>query len=460
MPYSGKWRVVCVTEELQIEEFNKNLGLEPYNWLIELDDGSSILWDEAVEYIDVYSNLDSFLPYETPIWPWYVEERDGVKVSRTDIERDLADVTSEEAQPLGGRWKIVKEQWLRIHRNGLVEIQSVAESADFDVERNHIVGLSLSKERTQLIFYVIAYFINHHREGIADLSSGQWKIDLVKTDESHRQISGSLPVVPQPILYGATVSQALRELIGYDNLLLFDGAPDVIETLDLKYISKSSEASCYTESLSISRKDMEVIYETKQEPLKPASIYFKEEDTGLISIKNRVLVHEILEEIDSLDFFTMPQPGKYMQVEGQERTYNLRVRSKSGKEFFCTGEFHRLGLPPEWPDFVSILEGIVGSKIKLGHIIDKKLYEYRPMPDRDVQFCMVRFPFAGQDYTYLCNDEIIQTGDTVSAPLGPDNTPTEGMVINVFKAHPKDAPYPYEKIKSIFCKIAAEDKEV
>lgn len=505
------------------KEFNKANGMEPYNSLIDCNDGSSMLWDSGIQFIDVYSDWGPFLNYTEPLTPWLLEERvfdchvnnKTLKFDNKVLESDnkMLDFTDEENEnssyvkvvdcsdhnnDLKGHERV---QLVRIYRDGTIELHNFIDFHDTSelcndaseesndrlnpycnevqasthkLKVNHDMPAScdesttwqISKERVQLIFYVLGYFLNHHYEGSTDLSSGSWMITLYKDESVMRHITGSLPICKQPILYGLSVSHVLRDLLDEPKVLLFDGDPDYVEEFYFSYACEHSSGRVYTETLRINRSDLTLKYEkhyshTNSESA-TASASIGHLQTGqlgmandvVVELQSRTLVLELLEELDNVEYFTKPVPRKLVpDLEPYKRTYELKLSGKSGAEFTCQGGFHKDGLPDEWPDFAFVLDTTLKENIKLGDIVKESLYEHAWIPDEEALFCMVELPVGLQEYTYLCTDDTIKIGDTVEVPVGAENIPTKGVVRNMIRALPKNAPYPYRRIKKVIRKL-------
>lgn len=68
-------------------------------------------------------------------------------------------------------------------------------------------------------------------------------------------------------------------------------------------------------------------------------------------------------------------------------------------------------------------------------------------------FVSVEFPddpnVAGMTYWYLCDDESVEVGDGVIAPLGRHNNLQQGVVRARIHEYEEEAPFPFHLIKGI-----------
>lgn len=74
---------------------------------------------------------------------------------------------------------------------------------------------------------------------------------------------------------------------------------------------------------------------------------------------------------------------------------------------------------------------------------------------RNYRYCQVRFEGVPRAYSYLTNDDSIQPGDYVLAPLGQNDYERTGKVKRVDIYTAANAPYPPERTKHIICKTDA-----
>lgn len=74
---------------------------------------------------------------------------------------------------------------------------------------------------------------------------------------------------------------------------------------------------------------------------------------------------------------------------------------------------------------------------------------------RSYRYCQVRFDGISRAYSYLTEDDTIQPGDYVLAPLGQNDYERTGKVERVDVYTAANAPYPPERTKHIICKTDA-----
>lgn len=300
-------------------------------------------------------------------------------------------------------------------------------------------------------------FEKYELDFVTDVAA--WELAITDEDGKTTNITGSV--------YSDSkfhwLSDFIRDKLGRNDLILFDGNPDRVERIEVTYdrhleIKMGKPVNPehpyaiwdYHERLSIDRASETI--EHFRQIMSECDVYNKYHVSEGVS--------DFLDEtdIDALLEVEGNPPDVYIDPRRTDN-YKIVVTTKLGGPRETKGTFDKKGLPKDWPEFADRLYDFL-SFYGIGEFFDERTYGKVRRRINDMIFYNVVFENGGKEYCYL-SDEEYDVGDLVVVPAGRDNH--EAVVrIESIEYHPEDeAPFPVDKIKHVIRKFDEEtDKDL
>lgn len=352
------------------------------------------------------------------------------------------------------------EQHLTITADGRVRLSRYRFGAiGSDHELIEKINFKIAPEAaTSIMQAVSGYFSNEYDIDFA-ADVGSWDLTLVNTDERVFNSTGPLCYDLQTVKGG--LSDIIRSGLKRYDLLAFDGNPDVISKVEIKYHRNTKIKPGvipqgatwkyvtwdYNEQLTLDREAETLEHIQEIGPgCKVTNTYYVQE--GIINL---------LDEMD-IDVFSEIEGNPPDAVDNplESKNYEITVYTKHGEKRTVAGTFDKKGLPNDWPEFIDDVHDFMAF-YGIGEVFDERVYNKTKRRQSDYIFCNVIFEDGGRTYCYLADDDSVDEDDLVVVPAGPDNH--EAIVrIESIEYHPaEDAPFPLEKAKHILRKCTEND---
>ncbi|MDI9520440.1 MAG: hypothetical protein QM308_04700 [Bacillota bacterium] len=303
-------------------------------------------------------------------------------------------------------------------------------------------------------------FIVNQTRIIAD-DAGSW--DLVLTDEQGRiaEISGSLVSAPDFYDCEARLSRQIRSALNRWDLFVFDGEAqsDRLLSLMIDYCKTGIIADTDQENvLKNGKKHHEHI---KIDRSRSLLTYTKDSDgPNPITMSchlEEYLACYLLDGLDKAFFDDLPEVPDTPWIN-PKYTFSFQVIAefeKSGQTVL-SGDYHIDKLPKAWAWLMKRITNFLRVSI-YGDILNPNIFERHKRRKDDLMFLSVCFETDGQEYTYLCDDESVEIGDTVLAPVGNGSKTAWVEVVDILWLPESKAPYPMSRIKKAIGKEPAPE---
>lgn len=282
-----------------------------------------------------------------------------------------------------------------------------------------------------------------------------WQLELVDTEDRIVKISG--------LMFGKStfrsLSEFMREKLGRNDLLLFDGNYDPIDRIEAKYdrntkiMMKDREDDYviwdYHEKLVVDRESETIEY--FRQIAEECDVCHKYHVSGGVS--------QLLDNLDA-DVFSKKEgnPTDVYVDPLESRDYQIDIRTRRGKCRKITGTFDKKDLPINWSEFIeSLLEFV--SFYGMGEMLDERKYGKIRRRRNELIFCSVTFGEYGNQYWYLADEDIFEPGDFVIVPVGEDRHEEIARIESIEYHVKEEAPYPFDKIKHILRKFDRKTDE-
>ena len=307
-------------------------------------------------------------------------------------------------------------------------------------------SFTLADETVKSVFEEIVFFLLDEEEKPSDTPDiGTWEMVLTNTDGNIFIFRGT--TLSAAVNNTAKYSCRLREVIGINDLFLFDGNKKRLSRLEFSYKSilrTVSEGHHFQslETLVIDAENDELQYECRE--------------TDGIRLKTEISEKNIIGALLwNYDYDTMSivrgNPDDAMYDAETTRTYTIVLTAQDGSVREFSGTYDKFGLPVCWQKFLSAVSDYL-SRNGSGDMFDRRLYMKQIARRSDYIFCYVTFGYDGKPYCYLARDNSYSEGDFVVVPVGADNRETVVRISSILYCSEEDAPYPIRKTKYILRK--------
>lgn len=312
----------------------------------------------------------------------------------------------------------------------------------------------------KLLGVIATYFGNGYTEIFAT-DIGDWVMELTNTNGITFSYRGSL--CADLYLKGSDLSDLVRDTLGMDDLLVFDGnsKPDRINKITVDYHrvnkikpgQKPKDAKWkfvtwdYSERLVIDRATETLEYIQNIGSGCKVTRKYEMEDA----------IASLLDNFDAEELFTQIE-GNFddvIETPNETKDYTITIEYKKNPIRTITGSFDKLGLPDDFEDFADTVFDFIRF-YGLGDILNPSVYGKMKRRQSDYIFCSVRFDEGYKTYYYLTDDDSIEVGDFVIVPAGKDNHEAVVEVVYIEYFDEEHVPLPVEKTKSIIRKCSDE----
>ena len=314
------------------------------------------------------------------------------------------------------------------------------------------------KHLKTIITAVSEYFSGKHQENFTS-DDGIWILTLTNEDGEEIEPAGSLLCDLQTTDGG--LSEIIRSALGRKDLLLFDGNPDQIEWLEVRYQKTTRVNLGYVlledkPTYDLIKEKESLVLDRKAEKL----TYCNEKSDGRIFSAAYAGDHRISMILDNIKLGSLfTELDKSLEPEEQliQQKYIITLVTKQkGKRVF-QGIYKRDSLPAEWPILIRDIRRILGNEI-FGELLSERKLGRTGMEQTDLMiFCNVMFDEYGKTYCYLADSDEYEEGDLVVVPVGPTNRETIATIESVEIYTAEEAPYPVDKIKRILRKYDKDE---
>ena len=343
------------------------------------------------------------------------------------------------------------EQRLVIEANGSVHLTRSL----FDTKPIDDINLQSPQENIDAIIRTFEVRFSRDPRIIHVTDVGTWQMVLTNDNDEEFEFTG-------PLLMGETgdfsgLSDYVREELGREDLFVFDGNPDRIIDITIKYsrtlkaMPKSLPGNGPSQPVTWTSTE-ELVIDRKSETL---SINRKiaEECSETRTLHVAEGISSLLDEFYP-DIFDKknPSPDDLVYDPNMTRNYEIVLHTKHGEEKQIEGTFDKTGLPTEWAFFIEKVYDFMAF-YGIGELFDYRIYNKSRRRKSDYIFCDVSYENGGKTYCYISDDDSIEIDDMVLVPVGKDNKEKKAYVVKKDYYSYDDAPYPVEQTKHIIRKI-------
>lgn len=353
------------------------------------------------------------------------------------------------------------EQHLVIKDDGSVSFTS------YDIDGNPIYkqcqdNFKISKERVDELFSAFTSYFSDGYDVILATDVGTWNMELTNTNGIAYRFGGSLGSHFE--YNGKDLSDLIRETVGMDDLLVFDGnyILNFITKIVLDYhrqtivekegLPEQDEIASFTwdysEHLIIDRKTKTL--EHIQNIGSDCKVTHKYEIEGGIE--------SLLDDFDPQELFSNinGNPSDVIETPNETKDYKITIDSNNMPKRIIEGSFDKNGLPDDFNEFIEAIFDFINF-YGIGEIFDPSIYGKAKRRKSDYIFLSVTFLESYKNYYYLTDDDSIKVGDHVVVPVGENNYKEIAEVVNVEYFDEKNAPFPIERTKEIIRKCTQDE---
>mgnify|MGYP000844408995 CR=1 FL=1 len=320
-------------------------------------------------------------------------------------------------------------------------------------QREGTKDFKIEKTNVHKIFSAFSNFfinIDEHRI-VSDI--GGWELELTNTEGDTYFFCGSIDKVLN--YKGIDLSILIRDALGMDNLLVFDGnyKEYFINKISIEYYRFSGKNYDKEEEGYLPFQYSEhFVIDKASESITHIQIVGR---GCKISHKYEYIeeIHKLFEDFNQIDLFSYIEgnPSDVVENLDQSKKYKITIDYDNKEPYIISGSFDKRGLPSDFPYFVkSIFE--CTATYPLGEILNPLNYEKVRRRSTEYIYCSVEFENGYKSYYYLTDDDSIEVGNLVVVPVGSDNHEMIVEVVNVEYFSVNNVPIPIEKTKRIIRK--------
>lgn len=353
------------------------------------------------------------------------------------------------------------EQQVTIRDDGTTSLSVADYQAD---PRGHKVirtmpNISMPREDADRILHWIAAnfryaYAGSGRDFVLRAEPGMWK--LILTDTEGRTYTTAGPLGSHFPAGGADLSDQIRSALENYDLLLFDGNPDLVNRLEVRYRSGHRDPEnpetvlwTYLEQITFDRRT-----ESAEHIL---------ESTPGLRVRNSYYIHDgvasFLDTINERSFSGIQgnSPDIYEDPAEEIRGYEIAVYTRKGRNRVIRGSYDKRSLPREWDVFIDQMLTFL-SFYGFGQIFDAERYATTRRRRSDHVYLSVVFEEGNGEHVYLAEDDSnFHVDDFVMVPVGSDNTPTMAQIVSIIYGSTEEAPRPYQTLKKVIRKSTQDD---
>lgn len=279
---------------------------------------------------------------------------------------------------------------------------------------------------------------------------GAW--NLIITNQWGRQYRMTGEMGARIVIDGVELSDLIREHTGNNDLLLFDGNPDLIVRLDVTYrrgvrVPPGTEGADET---GVQWRYFEVV---SLDRAKDTLEHYL--DAGP---SHRVQTRARLEGAVS-DFLDLLEPGRgFAEPAGNPpdavlpaadiETYEIAVKTKHGSTHVTRGTYDARSLPPEWSEFIDRLLTFLGF-FGYGELFDAARYGRALRRESDYVYALISIEGVEDAQWFLSPDPGVKDNDIVIVPHEAGDDERVGRVQQVLYGSAEDAPDDFSALRRI-----------
>lgn len=348
------------------------------------------------------------------------------------------------------------QQQLLINDSGRVTLTRYRYGADprnYELIKKRVFTIS-ENDAEVIMEHMADYFCETH-EIVNGTNVDAWELTLKDDEGNTYKETGALANDDRYALID--LSKMIRFLLKNDDLFVFDGAPDEVETITISYERRTKvdskllnlEAQMdyflweYNETITIDINSRTIVYVRELMP-----------GESITTTYNFIGSMEKLIESIKPDIFTKVNDSSYIDLEDAKETreYTIKVVTNKGVPRLISGEYTNESLPKDWVDFIDELYDCMFFYGK-GEIFDRHLYGNGERRDNEFIFCLVSFDENNKAWFYYIadSDEYI-VGDLVLVPTEKEDVINVARIISIEYYDAKDAPVPVVSTKHIIGK--------
>lgn len=292
-----------------------------------------------------------------------------------------------------------------------------------------------------------------------ETSAGLWRITLADPEGGQLRVAGRVgrDADSDPV----RISQFLRDALSCDMLYAFDGSPEIVSRVEVRYHRASlirQEAASegaendtvtwdYFETLTLDRVSgaLELVREIMPDCTVKVSYHLGSKVVGLMDGTDLLALT-----------LTGSEPDDLLPGGSEVRDYSVSVMTERGERREACGSFDRDELPACWPEFIGSVYELM-AYYGLGEMFDEDIYGRGRRRRSDLIYCHVIFEEHGKTYCYMADSDEYCEGDLVVVPAGSDNHEAVVRIESVEYCRPDRAPFPPEATKHILRKCREDD---
>ncbi|WP_390404628.1 hypothetical protein [Lacticaseibacillus jixiensis] len=245
---------------------------------------------------------------------------------------------------------------------------------------------------------------------------GQWSLTVVG--------AGGSQTSRGPLIELADLSETIRDLLPFPHLLLFDGAPDVVQRLIAEYQPTPQTH----EKLVIDRRSQSLSLTQRNGKMR-----------SRIAIADETIT-------DLLDDLPLPQTDLLPPRPREQHNLTVTLRYRDAQTQTLQGTLQLDQCIPQWRAIAAELREWLQERAP--QMLDDRLIS-RTIPQfGDLLYAQVVFHHGARPYSYLADPELA-VGDRVVVPVGSGER--YGTIVAMAYYQPAQAPYPPAQTKRITC---------
>ena len=318
-------------------------------------------------------------------------------------------------------------------------------------ESTSIKNFKIDDKKVKKIFKLISKFLEENFVYYSlEYSSeiGYWQMELTDSNYEYYKYESNLRYNIR--VDGESLSERIREILNYDNLILFDNCEyDKINRIQLDYKNVKNVDNkdfVYTEKLILDRDSNSIEHTQISDDV---NYYMK-----LNVNKHFKDLLETLYDPNMLE--TREKNDNFVEIPNEKRDYEMIVDFKKSPRKVLNGSYDKEGLPYEWKEIIEEIKSFMIYFYKI-EVLSKDFYDKPRREYGEFIYCKVEFRNSYKYYYYLTTDDSISEGDYVLVPAGDKNRVEIVEVKSVEYYKEKYVPYPLNKVKHILRKCTEDE---
>lgn len=344
------------------------------------------------------------------------------------------------------------EQRLTIIKDGRVWFSAYC-FAEGRYQKSRFRAFSVDKQRAMRALDALGqFFMNDTAKAACD--AGRWNLIITNTEGRDYQFRGFL--TGEMLVYGADLSDMIRDLTAMRDLFVFDGnsKPDRIERLTIDFHkyqiitrhprTQEEPQRCIwdrTEKIVVARasEDIEFI-RTLGSGLTIRHCYHVQEG-----------VSDLLDRFDANDLVQREAavPDDLVIDPDTKCEFTLTLDMKKSPQKTCTGYCDKYELPVGWQDMMAEIWAFISFYGLGGELFDPDTYQRCRRRINDFIFVYVAFDPDGKEYCYLTENDTYEVGDQIDVPVGDAHATSKATITKIRYLPAEEAPFPLDKIKKL-----------